>query len=754
MDRSRQASRQARGTTRYGNNSPDLNNSPNPRKRTSFTYDDQSEEDDVEDDEDDYYYQQQTKGRGKQGNNSNRGKKQRGQPPPRGRRGAPQRGRGAPNRARRGSSGSQVVLLKATRPDDTGVKPKHVERLVGVTYQISGQYDLYDPILRKLWAKMAELDYRTNLKALYVLHRFSSDGSPDHAPALKARLRELRRTRDQKRKEKYFNSRMLLATSAGDAPEAAPYKAFMARYAHYVLLRTQCFGGAFTEISTPPPSRGGRDARSITSTSLREEHLEAARMILKSGTACAMKDGEDCEVTGVCLERVAADLRAMTKAVEGALTRALKPGRVGRGQGETDKEIVRKWCEFYGEELLPRTRAMVKEAGGVLEGHGIYLDRRVGGGLKEELLRKGMRGEEEVAEEAEEGGRKAELKELAKLRKQHILSEDEFVDLKKNILYGDGGGFGAGGGGVDREMGGEKRIPGPGEFFVKRGHPGERRPGTVGGGSWGRGGFPVGQQMVVHMGGGMEMEGTYERAYVPPYGEGPPYYQAEGYQLPQQGGFQQHNAHSYRGQQHQQQHPMEKPWVRRLAEKRGRKPKTSPISSPSVKNGGETDDTASTSSASSSDGGCTVDETGMATIRKKLNPTVMQLLPPANAMMMMGRAEQQREDRMDLQRRLEEHQARLAAGKARSKIPHLSRPPRPILASRSEPNSARRSASAHIRRSLGKSDFAITKLPSEMPKGSEQKEGGRVMVSANTGRIFGPPYSSRGGMAIGINQNV
>ncbi len=111
------------------------------------------------------------------------------------------------------SSELEQVLLKSTRPDDVPVKAKHVERLIGVTYQISGQYDLYDPILRKLWSKMSESDWRCTCKALYVLHRFSSDGAADHQPALKARLRELRRTKDPKRKDggKYFNSRQLLS---------------------------------------------------------------------------------------------------------------------------------------------------------------------------------------------------------------------------------------------------------------------------------------------------------------------------------------------------------------------------------------------------------------------------------------------------------------------------------------------------------------------------------------------------------------
>jgi hypothetical protein len=83
------------------------------------------------------------------------------------------------------SSELEQVMLKATRPDDTPVKGKHAERLVGVTYQISGRFDIYDAVLRKLWAKMAEKDWRTTIKALYILHRFSADGSPEHAAALK-----------------------------------------------------------------------------------------------------------------------------------------------------------------------------------------------------------------------------------------------------------------------------------------------------------------------------------------------------------------------------------------------------------------------------------------------------------------------------------------------------------------------------------------------------------------------------------------
>jgi len=286
------------------------------------------------------------------------------------------------------SSELEQVMLKATRPDDTPVKGKHAERLVGVTYQISGRYDIYDAVLRKLWAKMAEKDWRTTIKALYILHRFSADGSPDHAPALKARVRELRRTRDPKRNCKFFSSKLL---QAGDnSEETAKYRAFMGRYAHYVLIRAQCFGGMFDEISSIPAKDSKKKKaapKPITSTSLKVDHLDAAKLLLKTGVACVLKNGEENENTALAVERVASDLLGLTTSVTGALTRALESGDL-KG---ADPVLIKKWCEFYSEELLPQTRGMVKKTTPKLDAFGLFLPSRMGPTLSQDLLQKGMK---------------------------------------------------------------------------------------------------------------------------------------------------------------------------------------------------------------------------------------------------------------------------------------------------------------------------------------------------------------------------
>lgn len=302
------------------------------------------------------------------------------------------------------SSELEQVMLKATRPDDTAVKGKHVERLVGVTYQISARYDIYDAVLRKLWAKMAEKDWRTTIKALYILHRFSADGAPEHAPALKARLRELRRTRDPKRKDKYFNSKQLL--DGDNKPESAKFRAFMARYAHYVLLRAQCFGGMFEEISSAPAAPKDKKKaviKPITSTSLRSENLDAAKMLLQAGMACQLKEGEECENTAIAVERVASDLIGLTAGVAMALNRALKDDDL-KG---ADPALIKQWCEFYSEELSPQTRSMVKRTTPKLDAYGLFLPSRMGTTVSQDILQKGLKLDETKGDSSETGEEEA-----------------------------------------------------------------------------------------------------------------------------------------------------------------------------------------------------------------------------------------------------------------------------------------------------------------------------------------------------------
>lgn len=182
----------------------------------------------------------------------------------------------------------------------------------------------------------------------------------------------------------------------------------MSRYAHYVLLRVQCFGGMFDEIGLEPGKESKKSKskpKPITSTCLRVEHLDASALLLKAGVACQLKDGEECENTAIAAERVASDLIALTSAVAKALNRALE-----RDELEADADLIKRWCEFYSEDLLPQTRSMVKRTTPKLDAFGLFLPSRMGASVSQDTLQKGLKlepseptaGDDEAAEEEDE----------------------------------------------------------------------------------------------------------------------------------------------------------------------------------------------------------------------------------------------------------------------------------------------------------------------------------------------------------------
>jgi hypothetical protein len=163
----------------------------------------------------------------------------------------------------------------------------------------------------------------------------------------------------------------------------------------------------FSEIVNDPSAKKATRSnqsiqeKAITSTCLKNEHLEASQMLLKAGLACAMKDGEECENTAIALERVVSDLIGLTTAVATALNRALSTDAYERS--DMDREIVKKWCEFYSEDLLPKTKAMVKSTSPMLDAYGLFLPSRMGASVSPDLLQKGLKaaGSDSVAEKSD-----------------------------------------------------------------------------------------------------------------------------------------------------------------------------------------------------------------------------------------------------------------------------------------------------------------------------------------------------------------
>ena len=161
-----------------------------------------------------------------------------------------------------------------------------------------------------------------------------------------------------------------------------------------MLLRAQCFGGAFDEIGKPPPMRKKAVKKPMTATVLRPEHLEAAKLVLSAGMDCSLKEAEVCHHTAVAVERVASDLMALSKSVATALNQALAVD-----DDQLDPVLLQKWCKFYSESLLPKTRSMVKKTTPKLDAFNLFLPARIGASVPQELLQKGLKGREEVEED-------------------------------------------------------------------------------------------------------------------------------------------------------------------------------------------------------------------------------------------------------------------------------------------------------------------------------------------------------------------
>merc|ERR1719356_2400552 len=151
-------------------------------------------------------------------------------------------------------------------------------------------------------------------------------------------------------------------------------------------------------------SRGGRRSGKRSKLAkgkppLSAEHLKFARMVLKAGLACALRDGEETESSAACCERVAADLLGLTSSVAAALTRELGPEDERPGDEPSEEEdalrsptpaLVREWCEFYSDELLPETRKFVRKASNKLDAYGMYLPSRPKTTLSRDLLERGL----------------------------------------------------------------------------------------------------------------------------------------------------------------------------------------------------------------------------------------------------------------------------------------------------------------------------------------------------------------------------
>ncbi|CAM9234651.1 unnamed protein product [Chrysoparadoxa australica] len=189
------------------------------------------------------------------------------------------------------SSELEQTILKATRPDEGVVKSKHLTSLLRPSFELPQELNVHMPAVKKLWAKMRGSDWRTVVKALYVLHMFAADGSTSQASNLKDTMSSLSAQIDPKSKVQYFDLDSICAIAPPTWSEeiVAPYTPFIHTYAKYVLARAAEFGPGFTELMNGYAmllTSEGTEGRS-------RPCLVAVRELITLGLQCTLSDGAD-----------------------------------------------------------------------------------------------------------------------------------------------------------------------------------------------------------------------------------------------------------------------------------------------------------------------------------------------------------------------------------------------------------------------------------------------------------------------------
>ncbi|CAM9489398.1 unnamed protein product [Hapterophycus canaliculatus] len=156
------------------------------------------------------------------------------------------------------SSDLEKTLIKATRPDNDPAKRKHVNLLLqaaehsfpaymnprddSLAYWREGPYWM---TLHKLWRRMAEKDYRTATKAVYLLHLLARGTTTESWGYFRSTLQQMRREDDKGTKSRYFSRRVIRNVDQ----DAACYSEWLDAYADFALLRLQSFAPDLSELA-------------------------------------------------------------------------------------------------------------------------------------------------------------------------------------------------------------------------------------------------------------------------------------------------------------------------------------------------------------------------------------------------------------------------------------------------------------------------------------------------------------------------
>eukprot|EP00903_Cladosiphon_okamuranus_P009126 g8719.t1 len=238
-------------------------------------------------------------------------------------------------------SGSwESALLKVTWPDDLPPDEALLLSMVDAVQTFKKDRDVtknsaeHRVLLRKLWAKMSEPDWRTVSKAVYLFHSILKDLSVEHHGILKIFLGKMSREWDKKTGCRYFDLDVLCAVNE----EGETFRSFVDRYGTYVFKRAEGFNARFQELDSMQDDEGWESA--VTT-------LARAQKAIDLGMACQPEPEEETELTVLCLEHTATDIHQLWWRFHSALAWVLEEADDGDLFDGVDSAVVEECLDEF-----------------------------------------------------------------------------------------------------------------------------------------------------------------------------------------------------------------------------------------------------------------------------------------------------------------------------------------------------------------------------------------------------------------------
>ncbi|CAN0086697.1 unnamed protein product, partial [Scytosiphon promiscuus] len=217
--------------------------------------------------------------------------------------------------------------------------------------------------LHKLWRRMAEKDYRTAAKAVYLLHRLARGTTTESWGYFRNRTKIIETKHGRPTERRNVDE------------EGTLYAEWLDAYADFALLRLQSFAPDLSELAAIDAETPHEDA---------SKALEKAAKLIEAALDCEMGPDLDNDVTCDGLKLVIEDLCELWSLF----------------QQKLELRRTLSLLEFYLEQL-PTAKAVVHESHRLLKMYNRAVPKGLGGALATEMLQEQVAWiQEELADKA------------------------------------------------------------------------------------------------------------------------------------------------------------------------------------------------------------------------------------------------------------------------------------------------------------------------------------------------------------------